>query len=81
MHLSENALKLKEQNIKGTLEEVKTNSSNVEFIILPYYKSLEAIPNKVKLSDTLNSFISKTDENSTIAILTGILNPSQTIQS
>ncbi len=70
MHLSENALKLKERNIKGKLEEITTNSSNVEFIILPFYKSLEVIPNKTKLFETLNSFISRTYENSTIALLT-----------
>lgn len=70
MHLSENVIKLKGQNIKGKLEELNAKSSNVEFIILPYYKSLEAVPNKIKLFEALNGFIGRSRENSTIAILT-----------
>lgn len=41
-----------------------------EFVILPYYNSLEAIPHKDNLFSDLNNFISKTDKNATIAILT-----------
>ena len=70
MHLSENAISLKDRNIKGNIGEVKTTSSNVEFVILPYYKSLEEIPDKKNLFNQLNDFISKTDKHSTIAILT-----------
>lgn len=70
MHQSENTIPLNEQIIKGRLSEIKSKSANVEFIILPYYKTLEAIPGKEKLYADINSFISRTDENSTIAILT-----------
>lgn len=70
MHQSENTIPLNEQIIKGRLSEFKSKSANVEFIILPYYKTLEAIPGKEKLYADINSFISRTDENSTIAILT-----------
>ena len=70
MHLSENAVPLKAQNIEGNIAEVKSTSSNVEFIILPYYKSLEEIPNKEGLFNQLNNFISRTDKYSTIAIIT-----------
>lgn len=70
MHLSENVIKLKEQKVEGKLEELKPKSSNVEFIILPYYKSIEGVPNRIKLFETLNGFIISSPENSTIAILT-----------
>ncbi|MDD5569654.1 MAG: site-specific DNA-methyltransferase [Bacteroidales bacterium] len=70
MHLSENAISLKDRNIKSNIAEVKTTSSNVEFVILPYYKSLEEVPNKKNLFNQLNDFISRTDKRSTIAILT-----------
>jgi site-specific DNA-methyltransferase (adenine-specific) len=70
MHLSENALPLKAQNIEGNIAEVKSASSNVEFIILPFYKSLEEIPDKENLFNQLNDFISRTDKYSTIAIMT-----------
>lgn len=70
MHLSENIIKLKERNTKEKLEELKPKSSNVEFIILPYYKSLETVPNKIRLFEALNGFISSSPENATIAILT-----------
>lgn len=69
MHQSENAIPLKEQIKKEYINEASPTSANVEFIILPYYKSLEAIPKKEKLYADLNSFISKTDKRSTIAIL------------
>lgn len=73
MHQSENAIPLKEQIVKGSLSELKPKSANVEFIILPFFKTLEAVPKKEKLYTDLNSFISNTNENSTIAILTSPL--------
>lgn len=70
MHSSENATSLKDRNIKSNIAEVKTTSANVEFVILPYYKTLEEIPDKNNLVNQLNDFISSTNEHSTIAILT-----------
>lgn len=70
MHLSENSLSLKDRNVKGNIGEVKITSANVELVILPYYKSLEEIPDKNNLYSRLNDFISRTDKHSTIAILT-----------
>ena len=70
MHLSENAIPLKAQNVEGNIADMKFTSSNVEFIILPYYKSLKEIPNKEDLFNQLNDFISRTDKYSTIAIIT-----------
>jgi site-specific DNA-methyltransferase (adenine-specific) len=70
MHLSENTISLIEQKIKRNIAEVKNLSSNVEFVILPFYKSLEEIPNKKNLFNQLNDFINRTDDLSTIAILT-----------
>jgi hypothetical protein len=70
MHSSETAISLKDRNIKGNITEAKTMSANVEFVILPYYKTLEEIPDKNKLFNQLNDFISSTNEHSTIAILT-----------
>ncbi len=70
MHLSENAIRLNDRKIKGNITEVNTTSSNVEFIILPYYKSLEEIPDKKNLYNQINDFIGKTDKQSTIVILT-----------
>lgn len=69
MHQSENAIPLKEQIKKGSINDANPASANVEFIILPHYKSLEAISKKENLYKDLNSFISKTNKNSTIAIL------------
>jgi site-specific DNA-methyltransferase (adenine-specific) len=69
MHQSENAITLKEQIKKGSIAKINPADANVEFIILPYYKSLEAVPKKESLYKDLNSFISRTDNNSTIAIL------------
>ncbi len=69
MHLSDNALRLEENIIKGNIADITTGSANVEFVILPYFDSLEAIPNKEKLFGDLKRFISLTDSKSTIAIL------------
>lgn len=73
MHQSENAIPLEEQIVKGNLSKHNPESANVEFIILPYYRTLEAVPKKEKLYAELNSFISKTNENSTIAILSSVI--------
>src|ERR1044072_4073118 len=70
MHLSENVIPLKVRNIKGDIHTVEAASSNVEFVILPYYRSLAEVPDKIKLFNRLNDFISGTNEESTIAILT-----------
>src|SRR5438067_11374895 len=69
MQQSEDAIPLKEQIVHCSLSEVKSTSANVEFIILPYYRTLEAIAKKDKLYAALNSFISSTNNDSTIAIL------------
>ncbi|MBX9784685.1 MAG: hypothetical protein K2X48_15460 [Chitinophagaceae bacterium] len=73
MHLSEESVKLKEKIQKQSITEVNPASANVEFIILPYYQSLEEVPQKEKLYKEINEFISKTNNNSTIAILTSSL--------
>jgi len=73
MHLSENAASLKDRNIKGNIAEVEIKSANVEFVILPYYKTLEEIPDKGNLFNQLNDFISRTNEQSTIVILSSSL--------
>lgn len=73
MHQSENATPLKERIVNGNLSELNPKSANVEFIILPYYKTLEAVPKKEKLYADLNSFISNTNGSSTIAILSSAL--------
>lgn len=70
MHLSENVISLKDKKIQGNIAEAKSTSANVEFVILPNYKSLEEIPDKKNLFNQLNDFISRTDKRSTIAILT-----------
>jgi hypothetical protein len=70
MHQSENSISIKEKRISKSLSEVVPTSDNVEFVILPYYSSLEAIPHKHNLFSDLNNFISLTDKNATIAILT-----------
>jgi len=73
MHLSENSIKLKEKIQNCSITEAKPNSANVEFVFLPYYKSLEEVPQKQKLYNEINEFISMTNKNSTIAILTSSL--------
>lgn len=70
MHQSENVIPLKVQRIDGRISEAKLVSGNVEFIILPYYESLEAIPKKEIFYSELNKFLHSTDKNATIAILT-----------
>ncbi len=73
MHLSENALSLKKRIIRSSIDGVINFPPNLEFIILPYYKSLEEIPNSNSLINKINTFISRTNESSTIAILTSSL--------
>ncbi len=70
MHQSETSTSLKPKKVEGKLSETITSSNNVEFIILPYYSELENIPEKEYLYSELNLFISSTDKNATIAILT-----------
>ncbi len=70
MHLSEESLKLREKIYNLIISEASPSSANVEFVILPFYKSLEEIPKKQKLYNDLNEFISKANQNSTIAVLT-----------
>ncbi len=69
MHLSENTISLQEIKVEGPLTILNTSTANVEFVLLPYYKCLEEIPNKDQVYNSINSFISSTNENSTIAIL------------
>ena len=70
MHKSEDAVSLKIQRIGGIISDAKLDSGNVEFVILPYYQSLRAIPQKEKLYFELNKFLLSTDKNATVAILT-----------
>jgi site-specific DNA-methyltransferase (adenine-specific) len=70
MHKSENSIPLKIKQVNGKLSEAKITSDSVEFIILPYYKSIEAIPQKEELFNEINQFITKTDKKATIGILT-----------
>jgi len=70
MHKSENSIPLKIKIIEGKLSELNTSSGNVEFIIYPFFKSINDIPNKEKLYSELNNFLQNTDKNSTVAILT-----------
>ncbi|MBI5409920.1 MAG: site-specific DNA-methyltransferase [Nitrospirae bacterium] len=68
-HLSENANPLKVKNIKDRLTNCMPNSANVEFIILPYFKTIEEIPNKEDFHKDLYDFFNQANPNSTIAIL------------
>ncbi len=70
MHQSENAIKLKEREIKGMLSEAKPKPGNVEFLILPFFESIDSIPQKQNLFKNINEFISETDKNATIVLLT-----------
>jgi DNA modification methylase len=73
MHLSEESIKLKDKVQIQNIGEVNPASANVEFIILPYFKSLEEVPQKEKIYSEINEFISRTNKSSTIAILTSSL--------
>lgn len=70
MHLSENVNKLKEQRIEKRLTDLHIHSANVETILLPFYKSFDEIPSIHSLLNDLNSFIERTDNNSTIVVIT-----------
>lgn len=70
MHQSENSIPLKVRRINGKISEANPVSGNVEFIILPFYKSIEAIPSREKLYSELNNFLHSTDKNATVAVLT-----------
>jgi DNA modification methylase len=69
MHQSENSIPLLAKQINKNIQVVNTTSECVEFIYLPYYETLDDIQNNTLLFDTLNDFISRTDKNATIAIL------------
>lgn len=69
MHQSENSIPLEVRRIHCNISEAEPTSGNVEFVILPYYKSIEAIPYREKLYSELNNFLQKVDKNATIAIL------------
>ncbi len=73
MHLSENAIALKIRDVKGIIKNVKPDSANTEFIILPFYRTLEEVPGKSDLLSDLNTFIKRCNENSTVVILTSPL--------
>jgi DNA modification methylase len=70
MHSSDNAVPLGVRYIKEDICRTKTNSRNVEFVVLPYFKNIENIPDRSNFYETLNEFLSRTDAKSTIAILT-----------
>ena len=57
-HLSETISPLETRNINERITECMPLGANVEFIILPYYKTIEEIPNKKDLirGDFLNSY-------------------------
>lgn len=69
-HLSEDAFPLKVTWIEENLKNFTPNKEAVDLIILPYYNSLFEVRKKEELYQDLNSFIEKTDEQATIAILT-----------
>lgn len=71
-HLSELENKLSVVDIGCSFEQDMT-LSDVYYIKLPYYTSLEEIPDKKKLIGELNSFVERTDENSTITIMSSPL--------
>lgn len=69
MHQSENSTFLEQVQINQPLSGIIPASKNVEFIFLPYYNVLEEIPKKADLFLEVNEFISRTDKNSTVVIL------------
>lgn len=70
MHQSENSIPLKINKIGDNLSKAIPFSQSVELIILPYFKTVESIPQKEKLFSTLNNFFSNADKNATIGIIT-----------
>lgn len=70
MHQSENSIQLKVCNIDSKFSNVNLFYENVEFIIFPFYESVEAIPEKEKFYSELNYFLHSTNKNATVAILT-----------
>ena len=69
MHQSENSIPLNVRQVEINIQEAISSSECVEFIYLPFYESLQNIPNKNILYDSLNNFISKSDDKATIVIL------------
>jgi len=70
MHQSENSIPLNAKKINGRISEAKPVPGNVEFIILPFYNSIESIPQRETLYSELNSFLHSTNKNATIVVLT-----------
>lgn len=69
-HSSENTIPLKEEKIVGRLRDCSPHRANVEFIILPFFKTLEEIPNRSDLYEDIHYFSSMASQDSVIAILT-----------
>lgn len=69
-HLSENAYPLRANKIVADISDCTPKHANVEFIILPFFNTLEEISNRHDLYKDINAFSSKTSPESTIAILT-----------
>lgn len=70
MHQSETEIRLKSELQSERMTEATFGNQNVEFIVLPYFETLEQVPEKAQLYSDLNHFLKKGNENSTFAILT-----------
>jgi site-specific DNA-methyltransferase (adenine-specific) len=70
MHLSEGSVHLDVVKITTPISEAKPVSGAVEFIILPYFRNIDTVPEKKNLYAELNEFIYSTDNDATIAVLT-----------
>lgn len=68
-HLSENSKPLKRIIINNSIEFVYPTEPNLEFVIFPFFKSLEEIPKRKQLYLVLNNFLNRCAEGSTIAVL------------
>ncbi len=68
-HLSENVAPLKRNEVNSSIVSVNPTRPNLEFVIYPYFDTVESIPNKEQLYMELNDFLSRCAEGSTIAIL------------
>lgn len=69
-HLSENTLSLKENKVFASIRDCSPERANVEFIILPFFNTLEEIPTRSDLYKDLNVFSSMASQESIVAILT-----------
>ena len=68
-HLSENSRPLKRNEINKSFELINPSEPNLEFIIFPFFKTLNEIPRKDQLYLELNNFLGRCPEGSTILIL------------